>query len=235
MTEKFPLLRSLSCLIVVTIAVWALAGCASISVKPHSETEHATMPKKIYVTVFDVRHGDFRVDREKVELRDFKKNLRSLLQTAMVADLNKRLIPAEGAAPDKTFPPQHAWLVRGEFTRVYQGSRLLRGAIGFGLGATKVETKVYVYDLGKSDTKPFLVFSTTGGSNAEPGAITGIATDPLTFVVSTALSGAGNVAHGLTEDSRRTAREITAALSDYMYRRGWIETDKWIKPKQYTP
>jgi hypothetical protein len=235
MTEKFPLLRSLSCLIVVTIAVWALAGCASISVKPHSETEHATMPKKIYVTVFDVRHGDFRVDREKVELRDFKKNLRSLLQTAMVADLNKRLIPAEGAALDKTFPPQHAWLVRGEFTRVYQGSRLLRGAIGFGLGATKVETKVYVYDLGKSDTKPFLVFSTTGGSNAEPGAITGIATDPLTFVVSTALSGAGNVAHGLTEDSRRTAREITAALSDYMYRRGWIETDKWIKPKQYTP
>lgn len=193
------------------------------------------MPKKIYVTVFDVRHGDFRVDREKIELRNFKKDLRSLLQSAMVADLNSRLIPAAGAALDKTFPPQHAWLVRGEFTRVYQGSRLLRGAIGFGLGATKVETKVYVYDLGKSSTEPFLVFSTTGGSNAEPGAITGIATDPLTFVVSTALSGAGNIAHGLTEDTRRTAREITAALSDYMYRRGWIETDQWIEPKHYTP
>lgn len=235
MTEKFFLFRGVSHFAAMAVALFALAGCASISVKPHSETEHATMPKKIYVTVFDVHHGDFRVDREKMELRDFKKDLRSLLQAAMVEDLNKRLIPAEGAALDKTFPPQHAWLVRGEFTRVYQGSRLLRGAIGFGLGATKVETKVYVYDLGKSDTKPFLVFSTTGGSNAEPGAITGIATDPLTFVVSTALSGAGNVAHGLTEDTRRTAREITAALSDYMYRRGWIETDKWIEPKHYTP
>jgi hypothetical protein len=235
MTEKSVLLRSLSSLIAVVVAIFALAGCASISVRPHSQTEHATMPKKIYVTVFDVRHGDFRVDREKIELRDFKKDLRSLLQSAMVADLNSRLIPAAGAALDKTFPPQHAWLVRGEFTRVYQGSRLLRGAIGFGLGATKVETKVYVYDLGKSSTEPFLVFSTTGGSNAEPGAITGIATDPLTFVVSTALSGAGNIAHGLTEDTRRTAREITAALSDYMYRRGWIETDQWIEPKHYTP
>jgi hypothetical protein len=211
--------------------VLALAGCASISVQPHSQTEQAAMPKKIYVTVFQVRHGDFRVDRDGADLTEFKKNLRTLLQSAMTADLSRRLIPAEGAALNETFSPRHAWLVRGEFTRVYQGSRLLRGAIGFGLGATKVETKVYVYDLDKSSTTPFLVFATTGGSNAEPGAITGVATDPLTFVVSTALSGAGNVAHGLTEDTRRTAREITAELSDYMYHRGWIETDQWIKPK----
>ena len=235
MTEKSVLHRAVPGLVAAVIALLALAGCASISVQPHSETEQAAMPKKIYVTVFDVRHGDFRVDREKTELTDFKKDLRTLLQAALVADLTKRLLPAEGVALDRTLPPQHAWLVRGEFTRVYQGSRLLRGTIGFGLGATKVETKVFVYDLDKSATEPFLVFSTTGGSNAEPGAITGIATDPLTLAVSTALSGAGNIMHGLTEDSRRTAREITAELSDYMYRRGWIESNKWIEPKHYTP
>jgi hypothetical protein len=235
MKKKFARCGFLPGLLVTAVTVLALAGCASISVRPNSETEGARMPKKIYVTVFETAHGDFRVDREKAELADFKKGLRTLLQGALVADLNKRLVPAEGAALGQTLPPQHAWLVRGQFTRVYQGSRLLRGTIGFGLGATKVETKVEVYDLDVSDTTPFLVFSTTGGSNAEPGAITGVATDPLTFAVSTALSGAGNVAHGLTEDSRRTAREITAALSDYMYRRGWIETDKWIEPKHYTP
>jgi hypothetical protein len=234
MTEKLAIFRLFPGLIIAAVAV-ALSGCASISVEPHSETEHAAMPTKIYITVFDVRHGDFRVDRDGAELVTFKKDLRTLLQAAMVADLNKRLVPAEGAALDQKFRPQHAWLVRGEFTRVYQGSRLLRGAIGFGLGATKVVTKVYVYDLDKSETKPFLVFSTTGGSNAEPGAITGVATDPLTFAISTALSGAGNIAHGLTEDTRRTAREITAALSDYMYRHGWIDSDKWIEPKHYTP
>ena len=70
------------------------------------------------------------------------------------------------------------WLIRGEFTRVNQGSRLLRSTIGFGAGGTKVETNVYVYDLSKSSTTPFLTFSTSGGSNAEPGAITGLATDP---------------------------------------------------------
>jgi hypothetical protein len=37
---------------------------------------------------------------------------------------------------------------------------------------------------------------------------------------------------GLTEDTAQTAREITAELSDYMYRSGWISKDKWIEPKK---
>ena len=212
-----------------------LAGCASISVQPHSETTDAHKPAKIYVATFSTRHGEFNVDREKIELRDFKTNLRSMLQMAMVTDLSKRLISAENAPSTGNLLGHHAWLVRGEFIRVNQGSRLLRGAIGFGAGATKLETKVSVYDLDVSDENPFLTFSTTGGSNAEPGAITGAWTDPVTAVVGVGLSGIGNIAHGVTEDTHRTAREITAVLSDYMFRHHWIDSDKWIHPKQYTP
>ncbi len=61
-----------------------LAGCASISVQPHSETPHAHKPAKIYVAAFSTRHGEFNVDRDKVELRDFKTNLKAMLQMAMV-------------------------------------------------------------------------------------------------------------------------------------------------------
>ena len=60
-----------------------------------------------------------------------------------------------------------------------------------------------------------------------------LATDPLTLVIEAA-GGAGNVAHGVSEDTARTAREITAELSDYMYQHGWIMEDEWIKPKIYT-
>jgi hypothetical protein len=123
-------------------------------------------------------------------------------------------------------------VIRGKFVRVNQGSRFLRSAIGFGAGGTKLETMVEVYDLSDLSHRPFLTFSTTGGSNAEPGAITGIATDPLTLGVGVVTGGAGGLAHGLTEDTKRTAREITAELSDYMYRSGWIPEDNWIKPKQ---
>jgi hypothetical protein len=211
--------------------VLGVGGCASISVQPHSESSaQAVAPKRIYIAEFSTTGADFRVDREDQELKDFKTNLKSLMQVAMVRDLSNRLVPAENA-PRGALPHVNAWLVRGEFVRVCQGSRLLRGTIGFGLGGTKLETHVQVYDLARPDPEPFLTFRTTGGSNAEPGAISGIATDPLTLGIGLVVGGAGGIAHGLTEDSARTAREITATLSDYMFRHGMIDEDKWVHPK----
>lgn len=214
------------------VLILALVSCASISVQ--KDTEHATlqMPQKVYVAFFDVAQGKFEVDRENIELAKFKKNLQVMMQTGMVTDLSHRLISAVPTNKIQGFQPENAWLIQGEFTKVNQGSRLLRGAIGFGAGGTKVETKVYVYNLNQDSNIPFLTFSTTGGSNAEPGAVTGAAIDPVTAAIGVVASGAGGVAHGLTEDTARTAREITAELSDYMYRSGWIPKDKWIKPKK---
>jgi len=221
-------------LMVTALAAVALTGCASISVGPVSQVEIDQMPQRVYVLPFSTVHGEFKVDREGAELEEFKSNLQKIMVTAISTDLTKRLVPASAAHQKHWTHPEKAWVIRGRFVRVNQGSRLLRGAIGFGLGGTKLETVVEVYDLSNLSPKPFLKFSTTGGSNAEPGAITGFATDPLTLVVEAVASGAGNVAHGVTEDTCRTAREITAELSDYMYGRGWISEDKWIKPKQLT-
>ncbi len=212
--------------------ILALASCASVSVQKTAEQATLKMPQKIYVADFDVANGNFKVDREGAELIKFKQNLQAMMQTGLVTDLSHRLIPAVSTSKKQGFQPENAWLIRGEFTKVNQGSRLLRGAIGFGAGGTKVETNIYVYDLNQSTNTPFLTFSTTGGSGAEPGAITGVATDPVVVAIQVVASGAGGVAHGLTEDTARTAREVTAELSDYMYRSGWISKDKWIEPKK---
>ncbi|MCE0498667.1 MAG: DUF4410 domain-containing protein [Methylacidiphilales bacterium] len=220
--------------ILLVLATVALAGCASISVGTVSQVATKRMPQRVYVTPFSTAHVEFKVDREGAELKAFKKNIQDMMMSAISTDLTKRLIPAVIAKQTHWTHPENAWVIRGEFVKVNQGSRLLRGAIGFGLGGTKLETMVEVYDLSDLSHKPFLTFSTTGGSNAEPGAVTGFATDPLTLVVEAAAGGAGGVAHGLTEDTCRTAREITAELSDYMFNQGWIPEDKWIKPKQLT-
>lgn len=212
--------------------ILALASCASISVQKAAEQATSQMPLKIYVADFDIANGSFKVDREGAELAQFKRNLRAMMQTASVTDLSHRLIPAVPTTKEQGFQRENAWLIRGEFTKVNQGSRLLRGAIGFGAGGTKMETNIYVYDLNQNSNTPFLTFSTTGGSNAEPGAVTGAATDPVILAIGVVASGAGGIAHGLTEDTARTAREITAELSDYMYRSGWISKDKWIEPKK---
>lgn len=212
--------------------VVALASCASISVQKSAEQATPQMPLKIYVADFDVANGNFKVDREGAELVDFKQNLRVMMQTASVTDLSRRLILAVPTTKEQGFQPENAWLIRGEFTKVNQGSRLLRGVIGFGAGGTKLETRVSVYDLNENTNTPFLTFTTTGGSNAEPGAITAAGGDPVELAIQVAAGGAGGVAHGVTEDTARTAREITAELSDYMYRSGWISKDKWIEPKK---
>src|ERR1039458_7157855 len=212
--------------------ILALVSCASISVQKTAGQATPQMPQKIYVADFDIANGNFKVDREGAELVEFKQNLRVMMQKGMVTDLSQRLIPAVPTDKAQGFQPENAWLIRGEFTKVNQGSRLLRRTSSFRAGGTKVETNVYVYDLNQSTDTPFLTFSTTGGSNAEPGAVTGGAADPVVAAVGMAASGAGNFAHGLTEDTARTAREITAELSDYMYRSGWISKDKWIEPKK---
>jgi hypothetical protein len=217
----------------VAAALFALAGCASISIKSGTEQTVTQPPEKIYVAEFSTS-GEFNVDREGAELTAFKKELARALQAAQVADLTNRLVGADPVMRHAWTHPRPAWLVTGRFVRVNQGSRFLRAAFGLGLGGTKMETKVSVYDLSQPDRGPFLTFETTGGSNAEPGAVTAFATDPLTIVIEAALGGASGFSHGVTEDTKRTAREITAVLSDVMYRRHWIPKSEWIKPKAYT-
>ena len=209
------------------ILVAGLVSCASISVEDGTERVTGKMPEMVYVLDFSTAHGDFQVDRTGPELADFKKNLQLMLKTAMVADLNDRLVPAVAGKSSDRAARKNGWLVRGEFVTVYQGSRLLRSAIGFGAGQTTVVTRVEVYDLAHDSGTPFLTFSTTGGSGAEPGAILAFTTDPVQL----AIGGVSGAAHGLSEDTKRTAREITAKFSDYMYNRGWISEDQWIKPK----
>ena len=206
----------------------SLCSCASVSVDDTSERATQRMPEIIYVADFSTTHSDFEVDRTGDDLADFKKNLQIMLKTAMVADLTDRLVPAAPVRKGKQAGLKNAWLVRGDFITVQQGSRLLRSAIGFSAGQTEVETRVKVYDLAQDSGAPFLTFSTTGGSGSEPGALMAFSTDPVEL----AIGGVSGAAHGLSEDTKRTAREITAEFSDYMYKRGWISEDQWIKPKR---
>jgi hypothetical protein len=214
--------------------VLAFTGCASISVKSGATTATKWMPSKIYVQDFTTDKGEFNVDRDGAELAEFKLDLQKMMTKAITIDLTKRVLTA--VPWDNRHHPhaENAWLIRGQFVRVNQGSRLLRGAIGFGLGGTKLETYVWVYDLSDPSGQPFMSFTTTGGSNAEPGAVTSFATDPWTIAIQAAAGGAGNIAHGVTEDTKRTARQITAVLSNYMYKSGWIDEDHRITPKQYS-
>lgn len=216
-----------SCLfLLLGVLPFLFSGCASVSVKKGTEASVPEKPMRIYIQGFETDGGTWNVDRQDEKLTEFKKNLQATLTSSETTEFTKHLVPVAAVETPVSLPPQNAWLITGKFTRVNQGSRLLRAAIGFGTGGTKLETEVSVYDLhdGYPAAQPFLTFATTGGSGAQPGAIGG-------GVIGAVPNAVGGSIKGLTQDTHRTAREITAMLSQYMYSRGWISQDQYTSPK----
>lgn len=201
------------------------SSCASVSVKDVAQSGKAMpqgKPIHIYVVPFSVEHTQAKENFARKNKGQLKFEARDLLTTALVADLSKNIAPASIASAPSVASPR-AWVVSGQITRVAEGSRVLRMGIGLGAGGTKLNTQVQV----RADSGPaFLNFATTGGSGAVPGA----ATNPAPFSsVPTALL---HTNEGVTDDANRTARMITAAIAEYLAKRGWISPDKVPKPKR---
>jgi len=131
-----------------------------------------------------------------------------------VSELPAKIAPATLVNSPAT-ARRDGWLVSGEITRIDEGSRILRMAIGLGAGGTKLQTRVAIEDL-TARTPAFLRFSTSGGSGATPGG----ATNPIPFSSAPTVLFQGQ--QGITDDAARTARMISARIADYMATRGWL-------------
>ena len=206
----------------------ALASCASVSVEDGTERVTQKMPEMIYVLDFSTAHGDFQVDRTGAELADFKKNLQLMLKTAMVGRPDRQARSRRGG--DESGLGRAAKTPGSCAANSPPSSRAAACCAAPSASARAGPSwrrACRSTTWRKIPARRFLTFSTTGGSGAEPGAILALTTDPLEL----AIGGVSGAAHGLSEDTNRTAREITAKFSDYMYKRGWISEDQWIKPK----
>jgi len=203
-----PFLK-LPCVLAIFLAL--LSGCASVSVKRevfHQASEGPKIPEAIYVRPFELQ--GLRVDREGEDLSAFKTQFQAGFSRMLTERLAKHVAPARAIGADDAVPRGNVWLIEGEFSRVHQGSRALRAVLGWGLGGTKMEcvTRVYRMHSGKKD--PLALIETTGGSNAEPGAVFSGPFGAVPRLVMTSVNS------GVTPDTRRTARMITAILSEYI-------------------
>lgn len=213
-----------------------ISSCASVSVRDVTRLSPklpSRLPSKVFVAPFSFSDEALRVDRSGAALEEFKSHLSELMTRNLVRRLPRYVAPAEAVAANARLPRGNYWLIRGNFDRVSQGSRLLRSVVGLGAGATRMETTVVVYDLSGRRPSPFLRIVTTGGSNISPG-IGGVVTIFLSGP--TALTNLFNmldgVLSGVTFDSVRTTREVNAALSEYLYQRGAIPAQKATGPKR---
>jgi hypothetical protein len=205
----------------------ALCSCASVSVReviPLSEAPPST-PQTIFVQTFEFEDDMVRVGRQGAELEQFKYAMQQEMTSNLLERIRKYIAPAQAVSSAAEVPRGNAWLISGRFTRVNQGSRFLRGALGFGSGGTKMDVTATVSDLSGKAPKRFLMIQTSGGSNAMPGAIVGVFSWPAS------ITGAQGLIAGLSSDCRRTSRELTSALAQYMKKHGLQVADDTPRPK----
>ncbi|MEI6073465.1 MAG: DUF4410 domain-containing protein [Verrucomicrobiae bacterium] len=189
------------------------SGCASVSVKKsvvHPGSKPPVTPDAIYVRPFVLPPHVLRVDRKGAALDNFAAEFQAAFAETLALRLGKNIAPARAIGSAEAVPRSNVWVVEGEFQRINQGSRALRSIVGCGLGGTKMECIARVYDLRQGRKEPFVMIETTGGSNAEPGAIF---SGPFGAVPRLLMT---SVISGVTPDSRRTARMIAATLSEYL-------------------
>lgn len=214
--DPLPALFRLAALALAPLLL--LAGCASVGVSPGTAQDPGAggnRPLRLVIVPFDFHRCALNVDREGVELVAFKE----ALADALAADIALRAPPLGMKADVARKPPveaEAAWLVRGSFTRVNQGSRAARAVVGFGMGGTKMETRVEVYDLASASLRPLFTFETSGGSGASPGAV--ISSNPYSFAASLAV---GSIS-GVSDDQERTARMVVSYLAEQLAARGWL-------------
>jgi hypothetical protein len=217
--------------LLIGVLLLGFDGCASVSVR--SERSGQTRAPHRCPTVLYVKDFGFpprasvRADRQGAKLAAFEQGLQTRLRTQTVRALGRYGLPVvpvtDPSELNKLRRQQPGWLITGQFTRVNQGSRALRIALGLGAGGTKMETAVQVYDLAeRRREKPLFSFSTSGGSNAEPGIVTSVGPLTPTTVPAAVIVIAGKAGHGVTEDEKRTARVIAAKVSEELAARGCL-------------
>lgn len=213
------------------LPILLLSGCSSVSVykiKPVANQPFVP-PKKIYVREFTGSDGVFRVDRKGDSLAELKSKTAKQLSDDLVKKLNESVMPAEAMTANSHPPKGNLWLVTGTFERVNQGSRMMRILFGMGAGGTKLETTVRILSLSKERPEEILTFKTSGGSNLEPGpGLLCGPPDPTDFITTPLWASAMT---GLTKDTTRTAKEITAEISDYLSKHGVAPKDPKLKVK----
>jgi len=199
---------------------FSFAACSSVTVKDvqNQGCTVAARPTQIVVQPFALETAKIKQCPNRKHPGQLGPEAQGLLHDYLVKDLEKLGLPV--STDPKAAASPTAWTVTGRFTRLEEGSRILRMSMGLGMGGTKMETQVDV----SSCHKPLLHFATTGGSNAMPGAVT----TPVPFTgLPAALKGASD---GVTDDAARTARMITGAIGTEMVKRGWLPTNPY-QPK----
>ena len=242
--DEMPFKASKSLYLVLLLGT---IGCASANVTPQDTQLVASPVRPSQVVIYDFAVTPDEVSQNsgllhqayRATMEDFEQRQQGQLDTGnkvaqdLSAALEQRLLSLgfyTEVDPRGTPLPNNALLIDGSLVKVEEGSLTERLVIGLGLGASKLDTHVNVYQISNNHLKKVLDFSTHADSGRMPGAawtmgpgimITG--TLSATSLVAAAGSGAlKSHQSSIGAQAESTAKQITAYMSEYLAAQGWI-------------
>lgn len=222
----------------------AVAGCAGAAVAQQSQAApvSSVRPSQIVVYPFAVNPDDVKLnsgivastyrnmsgeDQSAEQLKIAKETAENIC-VQVAADLTKKGYTATCQNRGVPINGDNVMIVDGDFTDISEGNKARRMVIGFGLGASVLDTSVQMYQRTDQGSHQVLDFSTHAGSGKMPGAgimgPAGVAAGGGAAAVlgaNAAMAGAKNYRSATGFLADKTATEIVDQLTEYYAQQGW--------------
>lgn len=204
-----------------------LTGDVKVSARTDESRRPVAPPSVIYIQDFDLGYDATQQDsgeRGRIigrvlprmsERNDPQRKARQLVE--LMSDSLAKGFAAKGIDARRCIPgtplPGDGWLIRGVFTEIDQGKRVVRAVIGFGAGSTEMEINVSISDLAVNPDAPFIVFGTEKEAGKMPGAV--VTMNP--YVAAAKFVMQKNASE---KDVKKTAAQIVDQVADYIGKLG---------------
>jgi hypothetical protein len=229
------------CLATVSFVLAVAVGCASSKVTEREVlvTEKIPRPDRILVYDFGASPEDVpaesalagHVDPQQTPTAAELARGRALgaeVARALTEEIQAMGLPAEHASA-ATQPRLDELVIRGYFASIHEGSVTERMVVGFGAGASELQTVVEGFQMTRQGLRKLGSGSVSAGGGKGPGAAVpaavAIATaNPIGLVVTSAVkAGAEMSGHSTIEGrGRQTAKKIAEQMKPRFQQQGWI-------------
>lgn len=227
----------------------SLTGCSHATVETQSLYQGSALPRPsvVYVRDFVATPGDVALDSGRIarlrrmlsgtdtgqQQQAAAQGVVDALSNSLVADIAKMGLTARRISADTVIPAgENAALVDGNITEIDEGNRAKRVVIGFGAGASRVDTRVALTYLAPATAERRLAeFQASGNSGKAPGMAAtmgaGAAVGAASVATSAAVSGGVQTVREtqsttVSHDADDIGNKIAESLRTIFAQQGWV-------------
>lgn len=226
-----------------------LAACAQTGIRRAALVRETNLPRPSRILVYDFAVSEKEVReyqgimRQQPTIKDAATRERLVAQEvkdALAEELVDHLKPlgfvvervSRGAAATG-----NDLVIDGQFMTVDEGNPLRRLVIGFGNGASAVQTRVQVYQA--PDARKLMDFTTDADSGKLPGAAPTVGAGAVAaggvtagmVVANAAVSGVKVYKSDVARMAAASGDQVARYLSEFFAKQGWIRTDQVRKAR----